>query len=52
MECGRNIKTYENIFQPCKRMVEHTGGCNPFSDNPPQGESNGDKSDSKNQSGS
>jgi len=32
--CGKLIKNYEGIMQPCLCSLGHAGGCNPFSPNP------------------
>ena len=45
-DCGKGIKTYEGVIMLCKRPLGHKGDCNPFSNNPPQGELNGNQSDS------
>lgn len=36
--CGKIVKTYDNSRLPCLRKQGHSGGCNPFSDSPPQTE--------------
>lgn len=34
--CGKLVKTIDNLKKPCLRPQGHDGGCNPFSDTPPQ----------------
>jgi hypothetical protein len=33
--CGKIIRTMDNNRRPCLRPEGHNGGCNPFSDSPP-----------------
>lgn len=32
MDCGRQIRCWDNTVRPCVRKNGHTGHCNPFSD--------------------